>query len=145
MFRGRLLKVRPMSLLPMLSLLTTQSESIQVTPKRTNVPGLGSAARGTRGRGRGRGGYRGGRGDYNAGYSPYSRGPSRYAIHFFSHPLDTRLIMCALSVDEAAIEEEEVHRNISDDVEFIYLSCTILAFIIDIFALSNSSISVSLA
>ncbi|KAI5479284.1 hypothetical protein MNV49_003802 [Pseudohyphozyma bogoriensis] len=49
MFRGRLLKV---------------------TPKRTNIPGMGSAARG---RGRGRGGYRGGYQGYRGGYQPYSR------------------------------------------------------------------------
>ncbi|GAA5877433.1 hypothetical protein JCM16303_003330 [Sporobolomyces ruberrimus] len=49
MFRGRLLKV---------------------TPKRTNLPGMG--ARG-RGRGRGRGGYRGGY-QGHGGYSPYPRG-----------------------------------------------------------------------
>ncbi|GAA6016603.1 hypothetical protein JCM11491_006012 [Sporobolomyces phaffii] len=49
LFRGRLLKV---------------------TPKRTNLPGMG--ARG-RGRGRGRGGYRGGY-QGHGGFSPYQRG-----------------------------------------------------------------------
>lgn len=49
---------------------------IQVTPKRTNLPGMGSRGRG-RGRGRGygrggpRGGYRGGYRGRGRGYAPY--------------------------------------------------------------------------
>lgn len=56
MFRGRLLKVRFYSPFP-LSPYSLRIATRQVTPKRTNVPGMG--ARG-RGRGRGCGGYRGG-------------------------------------------------------------------------------------
>ena len=46
---------------------------LQVTAKRTNVPGF------NRGRGRGRGGYRGGYRGY-AGYSPYARGRGRFVL-----------------------------------------------------------------
>ncbi|GAA6057465.1 hypothetical protein JCM3770_000775 [Rhodotorula araucariae] len=50
-----------------------RGRQLKVSPKRTNLPGMG--ARG-RGRGRGRGGYRGGY-QGHGGFSPYARGRGR--------------------------------------------------------------------
>lgn len=71
LFRGRLIKVSPRNSTP---LAFADSYHVQVTAKRTNVPGFG------RGRGRGGGGYRGGyRGGFRGGggYSPYPRARGR--------------------------------------------------------------------
>jgi polyadenylate-binding protein 2 len=72
-FRGRNLKVRFCS-----SLSYHSANLYQVTPKRTNLPGLARGrgrGRGGRGFGRGgfppRGGYRGGFRGRGRGYSPY--------------------------------------------------------------------------